>query len=137
MVMRTSVLLTTSLVAAFAASTAANAGKHATTTVDDYAWQDNGQALALHSETGGAGVVVTRLVPEPFHGLRRGDVLVAADGRPLHQVEVLMRLLRGRTTPLALRVQRGQRLATIVWSAADYRDFAPAAPNAPASPPHN
>lgn len=133
-------VLTTVLMAVLASSSWASAATHSTTTVNDYAWSVDGQAFGLHSQTGGHGIVVTRVEPEPFHGLRRGDVLVAADGKPLRQVEELMRLLRGRTTPLALRVQRGQRLATLVWSHADYRGFAPSAPPPPPPappPPHN
>jgi DNA-binding response OmpR family regulator len=107
--MRRQLVLTTVLMAAFASSPWANAATHSTTTVNDYSWSGDGQAFGLHSQTSGHGVVVTRVEPEPFHGLRRGDVLVAADGKPLHQVEELMRILRGRTTPLALQVQRGQR----------------------------
>ena len=132
--MRRQLVLTTVLMAAFASSPWANAATHSTTTVNDYSWSGDGQALGLHSQTGGHGVVVTRVEPEPFHGLRRGDVLVAADGKPLHQVEELMRILRGRTTPLALQVQRGQRLATLVWSHADYQAFAPPKPPPPSSP---
>ena len=141
--MRRHPVLTTVLMAAFASSPWANAATHATTTVNDYSWSEDGQAFGLHSKTGGHGVVVTRVEPEPFHGLRHGDVLVAADGKPLHQVEELMRILRGRTSPLALQVQRGQRLATLVWSHADYRAFAPPsppppppAPPAPPAPPN-
>ena len=119
--MRRHLVSTTVLMAAFASPPWASAATHSTTTVNDYSWSEDGQAFGLHSQTGGHGVVVTRVEPEPFHGLRRGDVLVAADGKPLHQVEELMRMLRGRTTPLALQVQRGQRLATLVWSHADYQ----------------
>lgn len=133
--MRRHLVLTTVLVAAVASSPWADATQHSTTTVADYSWSGDGQAFGLHSQTGDHGVVVTRVEPEPFHGLRRGDMLVAADGKPLHQVEELMHLLRGRTTPLALQVQRGQRLETLVWSRADYRDFAPPPPPAPPQPP--
>ena len=132
--MRRHLVMTTVLMAAFASSPWANAATHSTTTVNDYSWSGDGQAFGLHSQTSGHGVVVTRVEPEPFHGLRRGDVLVAADGKPLHQVEELMRILRGRTTPLALQVQRGQRLATLVWSHADYQAFAPPKPPPPSSP---
>jgi len=135
--MRRHVLLTAVLVAAMAATPCARAGT--TTSVSDFSWSEDGQSLGLHSQTGNAGVVVTHASPEPFHGLRTGDVLLAADGKPLHQVEQLTRLLRGRTRPLELRVQRGQRLTTLVWSQADYRAFAPAPPPAPPPPPapHN
>src|SRR6476620_3068376 len=102
--MRNNFVLTTVLMAALASSSWANAATHATTTVNDYSWQAGGQAFGLHSHSGGHGVVVTRAEPEPFHGLRRGDVLVAADGKPLHQLEELMRMLRGRTTPLPLQM---------------------------------
>ena len=117
------------------------AATHSTTTVSDYSWSEDGQALGLHSQTGSA-ILVTHVAPEPFHGLRVGDRLLAADGKPLHQVADLTRLLRGRTKPLELRVQRGQRLTTLVWSHADYRAFAPSepppappAPPAPSAPP--
>jgi len=141
--MRRHLVLTAVLMAALVSPPWANAATHSTTTVNDYSWSEDGQAFGLHSQTGGRGVVVTRVEPEPFHGLRRGDVLVAADGKPLHQVEELMRMLRGRTTPLPLQVQRGQRLTTMVWSHADYRAFAPPsppppppAPPAPPAPPN-
>jgi hypothetical protein len=135
--MRTSMLLNnvlmTTVMAAAVAAPCAMAGQHSTTTVSDFSWSADGQALSLHSQTGSA-VVVTHATPEPFHGLRAGDRLLAADGKPLHQVEDLTRLLRGRTRPLELRVQRGQRLTTLVWSQADYRAFAPSDPP-PAPPP--
>jgi hypothetical protein len=117
-----------------AATPCALAGGHSSRTVSDFSWSEDGQGLSLHSQTG-SGVVVTRATPEPFHGLRRGDKLLAADGKPLHQVEDLTRRLRGRSTPIELRVQRGPRLTTLVWSPADYRAFAPSPPPAPPAPP--
>ena len=108
-------------------------------TVNDFSWSDGGQSLALHSQsddTSAGNVVVTRAEPSPFHGLRAGDMIVAVDGRPLHQVEGLMRALHGRTSDVALRVRRGGAETTLVWSRADYRVFLPPPPPAPpAAPP--
>jgi S1-C subfamily serine protease len=113
--------------------------------VDTFNWTQDSQSLALRSQSGGASageVVVTRADPAPFHGLRAGDVILAVDGVPLHQVEGLMRALRARTSDVALRVRRGNAETTLVWSPADYRGFVsppspvPPAPPAPPSPPH-
>ena len=105
--------------------------------VDDFSWGDHGQALALHSQSDGAAadrVVVTRAEPAGFHGLRAGDVILAVDGVPLHQVEALTRALQGRTAPARLRVRRGSVETTLVWSRADYRVIAPPPPPPPAPP---
>jgi len=137
--MKLSAALTLSVV--MAASIAANAGS-TSRRVDDFSWADRGQALALHSQSTGASanqVVVTRAEPAGFHGLRTGDVILAADGVPLHQVEALTRALRGRTSPVKLRIRRGDGESTLVWSRADYRVVAPppppAPPPAPGAPP--
>jgi S1-C subfamily serine protease len=121
------------LSALMATSIAARAGS-TSRRVDDFSWTDRGQALALHSESTGASadhVVVTRAEPAGFHGLRTGDVILALDGVPLHQVEALMRALRGRTSPVRLRIRRGDAESTLVWSRADYRVVAPPPPPAP------
>jgi S1-C subfamily serine protease len=104
------------------------------TTVNDFSWREDGRALALHSQSGGH-VVVTRAEPAPFHGLRVGDVILAVDGVPLQQVEALMRTLRTRTSPISLRVRRGNSETTLVWSRADYRMLVPPPPAAPPPPP--
>ena len=106
--------------------------------VNTFSWTEDSQWLALRSQSDGAAageVVVTRAEPAPFHGLRAGDVILAADGVPLHQVEGLMRALRGRTSDVALRVRRGTAETTLVWSRADYRGFVPPAPPAPPAAP--
>ena len=125
--------------AALAASLGANAAS-SYRRVDDFSWSDHGQALALHSQSGGASaghVVVTRAEPGAFHGLRAGDVILAIDGVPVHQVEALTRALRGRTSPARLRFRRGGVESTLVWSRADYRAFAPPPPPPPPPPaPH-
>ena len=114
--------------------------------VNTFSWIEDSQSLALRSQSDGASageVVVTRAEPAPFHGLRAGDVILAVDGVPLHQVEGLMRALRARTSDVALRVRRGTAETTLVWSHADYRGFVPPppppvppAPPAPRPPSH-
>jgi hypothetical protein len=116
--------------------------------VNTFSWTQDSQSLALRSQSGGASageVVVTHAEPAPFHGLRAGDVILAVDGVPLHQVEGLMRALRARTSDVVLRVRRGNAETTLVWSPADYRGFVspppappvPPAPPAPPSPPRD
>src|SRR4051794_40240578 len=98
------------------AATASIAGtRPETERVDDFSWSENGQSLALHSRND-SGVLVSRAEPAPFHGLESGDVIVAVDGKPVRQVEQVTRALRDRTTPVALRVRRGQTETTLVWS---------------------
>jgi len=106
--------------------------------VDDFSWSDHGRALGLHSQSDGAAagrVLVVRAEPAGFHGLRAGDVILAVDGVPLHQVEALTRALQGRTAPARLRVLRGSVETTLVWSRADYRVIAPPPPPPPPAPP--
>ena len=106
--------------------------------VNTFSWTEDSQSLALRSQSDGASageVVVTRAEPAPFHGLRAGDVILAVDGVPVHQVEGLMRALRGRRSDVALRVQRVNAETTLVWSRADYRGFVPPAPPVPPMPP--
>jgi C-terminal processing protease CtpA/Prc len=121
-----------SLLLATAATFAVAGAKEVHTRVDDFSWSDHGAALALHSHDD-SGVIVTRAEPGPFHGLRRGDRILAVDGRAVRQVEEVTRALSGRTGSLALRVRRGGSETTLVWSPADYRMFAP--PRTPAPPP--
>jgi hypothetical protein len=125
----------TLLLLAVAIAPPAHAGlQFAHTTVDAFSWASDGQAFGLHSQTGG-GIVVTRAEPSPFHGLQRGDVILAVDGSPVRQVEQFTRALLGRTSPVRLRVRRGHAETTLVWSHADYRLFAPPEPPAPPQPP--
>ena len=134
--MRTSARVAIASLLVVAAAAAVDATASGYRHVSDFEWVDSGQALALRSDND-SGVVVTRAEPAPFHGLQRGDVILAVDGRPVRQVEEVMRALTGRTTPLALRVRHGTIETTLVWSRADYRAFAPAVPAAPPPPPHN
>lgn len=125
------------LSAGLAAALVANAA-YRQSGVDTFRWTDDSQSLALRSQSDGASagqVVVTRAEPAPLHGLRAGDVIVAVDGVPLHQVEGLMRALHGRTSDVALRVRRGGADTTLVWSRADYRAFLPTPPPTPPAPP--
>ena len=126
---------TTTLLLAVAGAFAMAGAKEVHTRVDDFSCtNDDGTSLALHSEND-SGVIVTRAEPAPLHGLQRGDVILAVDGKPVHQVEGITRALRGRTTPVALRVRRGTSESTVVWSRADYRMFTPAPPPPSPAPP--
>ena len=129
-------LASASLLLAIATTFAIAGAKEIHTRVDDFSWSDHGTSLALHSQDD-SGVIVTRAEPEPFHGLRRGDRILAIDGHAVRQVEEVTRALRGRTGSLALRLRRGDAETTLVWSPADYRMFAPppAPPRAPSPPP--
>ena len=133
--MKYSVALALSAAMAMSLAMAARSSQE---TVNDFSWTEGGRSLALHSKSDGmsaGSVLVTRADPAPFHGLRAGDVIVAVDGSPVHQVEGLMRALRGRTSDVALRVRRGAVETTLVWSRADYRAFAPPPPPPPPAPP--
>jgi C-terminal processing protease CtpA/Prc len=114
----------------FCASVAGAKETH--TRVDDFSWSDHGTSLALHSQDD-SGVIVTRAEPEPFHGMRRGDRILAVDGKAVRQTEDITRALRVRTGSVSVRVFRGGAETTLVWSPADYRMFAP--PPAPPPPP--
>ena len=128
------IVSTATLLIAIAGAMAVAGAREGHTRVDDFSWSDDGAHLALHSEDD-SGVIVTRAEPAPFHGLQRGDRILAVEGRPVHQVEEVTRALTGRTSPLALRVRRGTVETTLLWSRAEYRAFAPAVPTTPPPPP--
>jgi C-terminal processing protease CtpA/Prc len=128
-------LLAVTATGAIAAARSSADARNTYQRVDDFSWSEDGQSLALHSRDD-SGVIVTRAEPAPFHGLQRGDVILAVDGKPVQQVAQVTRALRGRTSPVALRVRRGRTETTLVWSHADYRRFASPAPPPPPAP-HN
>ena len=130
------------LSAALSASMGADAGssrrESSHSSVNTFSWTEDGQSLVLRSQSDGASageVLVMRAEPSPFHGLRAGDVILAVDGRPLHQVEGLMRALRASRPDVALRVRHDGADTTLVWSRADYRALVPPPPPAPPAPP--
>jgi len=69
----------------------------------------------------GAGVTVTKLIPESLWGLRAGDVIAAVDGRPVTHVNELMNSLRAsKPAAVKLHLLRGGAPLVISVAAADY-----------------
>ena len=106
-------------------------GEHSEST---FAWRDGGRALSLHSEDGG-GTWVTEASPEPVLGLRRGDLIVDVDGRPVRRLDALAPALERSRGAATVRVRRNGKDVMLHWSRAEIRVLVPTPHAAPATPP--
>jgi S1-C subfamily serine protease len=101
-------------------------------------WRSQGQYLHLSTDKG--GVVVIALTPDNLWGLRKGDVIVSADGAPVSNVDALFAGLRAHdSAPLPLVVRRNgaeQPLPLAAEARAGLLHEPPPAPPAPPPPPH-
>lgn len=94
--------------------------------VDRFDWQNQKSQLELVAKSTDSGVVVTKITPENFLGLRRGDVLSSVAGKPVRTVRELlgdMHALNGADAIVA--VKRGGAEMTVKLSATDYRAVLP------------
>jgi len=73
-------------------------------------------AAPLGLDVGGGAILVRveRNSPAEAAGLRPGDVVVAAGGRPVRNSAELLKLLQGAETPLAINLLRGDFRLTLV-----------------------
>ncbi|WP_430388029.1 hypothetical protein [Dyella sp. 20L07] len=106
---------------------------------DSLRWSSEGQYLRLSTAKAG-GVNVIDLTPGSLWGLAKGDVILAADGKPLHNVSDLMIRLRAHdNSPMPLTLRRNNAEQTVMLAAQArgrlLHDEPPPAPAAPPAPP--
>ncbi|MFC4525422.1 hypothetical protein ISN76_04140 [Dyella halodurans] len=98
-------------------------------------WRSDGQRLHLVTASEG-GVTVAALTPASLWGLAQGDVIIEADGQPVHDVAALLSRLREHgTSPMPLTVRRHGVEHGVALSAQAREDLLPSAPPAPPTPP--
>lgn len=98
-------------------------------------WRDADNVLGLDSDAA-SGIVVTRAGTEGTWGLQRGDVILAVDGQPVHQVEALIERLRAsKPAAVEIRVRRSHAEQDLTLAAEDYGHLIAPAPPIPPSPP--
>ncbi len=98
-------------------------------------WRDAGSVLGLESDAS-SGIVVTRAGPEGTWGLQRGDVILAVDGHPVHQIAALVERLRA-SKPAAVKIQvrRAHAGQELTLAAKDYDHLIAPKPPVPPQPP--
>lgn len=107
---------------------------------DTLRWRSQGQYLHLSTEAAG-GVKVVEETPADLWGLAPGDVILAADGKPVHHVSELMAALRAHdASPLPLTLRRGGAERQLLLASQARVDLlrpppAPPAPPVPGAPP--
>ena len=106
---------------------------------DAMRWRSDGQYLHLTTaKEGGVGVI--DLTPATLWGLAKGDVILEADGKPLHNVsDLIVRLRAHSDTPMPLKLRRNGAEQTLMLAAQArgrlLHDEPPPAPPAPPAPP--
>lgn len=104
-------------------------------TDDSLRWRSDGQRLHLVTASGG-GVSVVALTPASLWGLSQGDVIVEADGQPVHDVAgLLSRLQAHGASPLPLEVRRNGAEHAIMLAEQARSGLLPATPPPPPQPP--
>ncbi len=98
-------------------------------------WRSEGQRLHLVNASDG-GVNVVALTPASLWGLAQGDVIIEADGHPVHDVAALLSRLREHgASPMPLKVRRDGVEHTIALSEQARDRLLPSAPPPPPAPP--
>jgi S1-C subfamily serine protease len=104
-------------------------------TDDSLRWRSDGQRLHLENASGG-GVSVLALTPTTLWGLAQGDVIVQADGQPVHDVAGLLRRLQAHgASPLPLEVRRNGAEHAVMLAEQARNGLLPATPPPPPPPP--
>ena len=104
-------------------------------TDDSLRWRSDGQRLHLVTATGG-GVNVVALTPASLWGLTQGDVIVEADGQPVHDVAgLLSRLQAHGASPMPLKVRRNGAEHSVMLAEQARSGLLPTTPPAAPSPP--
>ncbi|WP_445146133.1 PDZ domain-containing protein [Dyella sp. Tek66A03] len=97
-------------------------------------WRSDGQRLQLVTASGG-GVNVVALTPASLWGLAQGDVIVEADGQPVHDVAGLLNRLRAHgASPMPVKVRRDGAEHSVMLAEQARSGLLPTAPP-PAPPP--
>ena len=94
-------------------------------------WRSDGQRLHLVTASEG-GVTVVALTPASLWGLAQGDVIIEADGQPVHDVAALLSRLREHgASPTPLKVRRHGVEHAVALSAQAREGLLPTAPPPP------
>jgi S1-C subfamily serine protease len=97
-------------------------------------WRSDGQRLHLVTASEG-GVTVVALTPASLWGLAQGDVIIAADGQPIHDVAALLSRLREHgASPIPLTVRRHGVEHAVALSVQAREGLLPTAPPPPPAP---
>ncbi len=98
-------------------------------------WRSDGQRLHLVTASEG-GVNVVALTPASLWGLAQGDVILEADGQPLHDVAALLSRLREHgASSMPLKVRRNGVEHGVALSEQARDGLLPSAPPPPPAPP--